>query len=658
MDLHTLLAHALQLHQAGKLADAERIYRQILAAAPDHVDALHLLGALAGQSGHPEAAVELIRRAVALRPDIAEAHYNLGIELCNLDRVDEAIESYRRAVACRAEYADAHFNLARALKSLGRLDDSIESYRRALHVRPQWPQAWNNLGEALLAARRLEEANHAFDQAITADPNRPEPRNNLGLCLIEQGNPDHAIAVLNEVLEHHPDLAETHNNLALALRERGNADDAVTEFRRALDLKPDAAAWRSNLLLTLQCSPPQQDPASLFREHQLWAERHAAAVPPAAPKRHRDRAADRRLRIGYVSPDLREHSVSFFVETVLAHHEKRHFEIFCYSDVVVADATTARLRSYADRWVDLAGLSDERTARRIADDGIDVLVDLAGHTAGNRLRVFAARPAPVQVTYLGYPDTTGLGAIDWRLTDSRVDPEDKLSSERAWRLPRTFLCYTPRGDAPAVGPSARQAGRPVTFACFNNLAKVTRAALAVSARVLREVPSSALLLKANALGSAPLRREVLQHFEREGVDPSRVRLLGRTMSIAEHLACYRDADVALDTFPYNGTTTTCEALWMGLTVVTLAGETRASRVGASLLASVGLDEFVTRDEASYAAAAVALAADADRLDDLRRGMRERLAASPLLDGAKFTADLEHAYRSMWRQTLDADSPRD
>ena len=648
-----MLAAGVQLHQAGRLVDAERIYRQVLATAPTHPDALHLLGALAGQTGHTEAAVELIRRAIAARPDFAEAHYNLGIELTSLDRADEAIESYRRAVALRPDYADAHFNLGRALKSVGRLDESIESYRRAVDLRPGWPQAWNNLGEALLSARRLHDAAQAFRAAIDRDPALVEPRNNLGLCLVEQGHADRAVVVLNGVLQEHPNVGETHNNLAMALRERGDADGAVAEFRRAIELRPDAAAWHSNLLLTLQCSP-SQDQATLFREHQMWAVRHAAAVPRVATQK-RERESDRKLRIGYVSPDFREHSVAYFLEGILAHHNKEAFEIVCYSDVALADAVTARLRGNTDCWVDLIGLSDHRAAQRIADDRIDILVDLAGHTAGNRLRVFAAHPAPVQVTYLGYPDTTGLDCVQWRLTDEHMDRGDGHSSETPWRLPRgTFLCYTPPFEAttPRVGPIAREAQRPVTFACFNNFAKVTRPMLALWARILRQTPGSILLLKSAALSSQPLREEVLAVLRAQDVDPSRIRLAGRTATLAEHLFAYRQADIALDTFPYNGTTTTCEAMWMGLPVVTMSGPRRASRVGASLMASVGLGELVMSDEDGYVRAAVALAADGDHLETLRRTMRERLTASPLLNAARFTADLEEAYRGMWRRCAE------
>jgi predicted O-linked N-acetylglucosamine transferase (SPINDLY family) len=344
--------------------------------------------------------------------------------------------------------------------------------------------------------------------------------------------------------------------------------------------------------------------------------------------------------------------VSYFFEPVLAAHDAAAFEVFCYSDAPVADAVTQRLRAQAGQWRDIAGLSDERVAALIRADRIDLLVDLAGHTARNRLLVFARRPAPVQATWLGYPNTTGLAAIDFRVTDAVSDPPGQTEAwhtEELVRLAGPFSCYAPPAESPPVSPLPALAAGHVTFGCLNNLAKLTPPTVALWAQLLGAVAGSRLLLKASGLADAETAARLRQEFAGQGIDPARLDLRGAGQSVARHLGVYHQVDVALDPFPYNGTTTTCEALWMGVPVVTLAGDAHVSRVGASLLTHLDLTACIAESPAAYVDRARGLAGDLARLAVLRAGLRERLRASPLCDGPGFTRQLEDAFRAMWRR---------
>ena len=370
------------------------------------------------------------------------------------------------------------------------------------------------------------------------------------------------------------------------------------------------------------------------------------------PSREPDGVPPRRLRLGYVSPDFVHHAVSYFFEPVLTARDPAAFEVFCYSDAPVADAVTQRLRAASDGWRDIAGLSDERVAELVRADRIDILVDLAGHTARNRLLVFARKPAPVQVTWLGYPNTTGLAAIDFRLTEAVSDPlglTEAWHSEELVRLPGTFSCYAPPPESPPVNALPALAAGQVTFGCFNNLAKVTPPALALWARVLREVAGSRLFLKSPGLADLETVARLREEFALHGIPADRLEFSGAELSVAAHLSLYHRVDVALDTFPYNGTTTTCEALWMGVPVVTLAGATHVSRVGASLLTHLGAPEWIGDAPEAYVARCRGLAADLPRLAVLRSGLRERMRGSPLCDAAGFTRGLEDALRAIWRR---------
>jgi predicted O-linked N-acetylglucosamine transferase (SPINDLY family) len=395
-------------------------------------------------------------------------------------------------------------------------------------------------------------------------------------------------------------------------------------------------------------------PAAIGDAHRAWGASVMAGIPQRIVPFANARNLDRRLRIGYVSADFRRHSVAYFIEPVIAAHDRTAVEVTLYADVPRPDRMTERIRAACDRWRSIRRLDDSAAARLIEADGIDILVDLAGHTSGNRLGIFARKPAPVQATWIGYPDITGLPTIDWRLTDGIVDPDtgqDNAPPESLFRLAEGFLCYRPPDEAPLVSPLPSGRDRPITFGSFNALFKISSDSIALWARVLAAVPDSRLLIKAEALGDTETRDSLSQVFAHQGIGVDRLDLMGFVDTVDDHLAIYHRVDIGLDTTPYNGTTTTMEALWMGVPVVALAGDRHASRVGASLLTRAGLADLVAKTPDDYACIAEKLAADRDRLAALRGGLRAQLGKTTLIDAKRFTRSVEDAYRTMWRRYL-------
>ena len=567
-------ALALEHHRAGRLAEAEQLYRAILAHEPQHADSLNLLGVIALQAGDLPSALALVQRAVELRPDAAVCRNNLGQVFERHGRDDEAARCYEAAIALDPTYAEAH----------------------------------NNLG--LLRARRdrLAEADALYRKAIELDPKYAEPHTNRG-------------------------------NL---LKDRGELDAAIGCYRRAIEIRPDLSQLHSNLLLTLHYHA-ELSPADLLNEHRAWAERHVTPLEPARRPHPNTAEPDRRLRIGYVSPDFREHPVARFMLPLLREHDRRQFEVFAYSDVASPDPVTAMVRRYMDHWRDVAGLGDAALAEAVRADGIDILVDLAAHSGHNRMLTFARKPAPAQVTYLAYCSTTGVDAIDYRVTDRFLDPPGEAShyTETSLHLPHCYWCYS----APPLGRTvAERIAGPPTFGCLNNFAKVTDATLELWTRLLVRVPEARLLIYARA---EPHRERVRRALRAARLDEGRAAFVGY-QSLADYLETYREIDVGLDPHPYGGGTTSCDALWMGVPVVTLAGRTAVSRAGTTLLRNVGLDDLVARNAEQYVELAAQLIRDADRLAELRRELRARLESSPLMDAPQFTRDFEAALKTAWR----------
>ncbi len=647
----TALGGAFSHHRAGRFAEAERLYGDALAAAPDSVDALHLLGVTECQAGNPGRAVDLIGRAVALRPGFADAHSNLSVALKDLGRLDEAVASCHKALAINPDFAEAYSNLGRAFKELGRLDEAVAAQQQAIALQPVSAEVHNNLGVALYGLGRLAEA-AAFHGAVTREPTYGDAYYNLANALRARGRLDEAVAAYQGAVTVVPDHGDAHNTLGTVLQEQGQLGQAVAAFRQALAVQPDLAVAHSNLILAMNYDSAVSQ-GNILAESRRWDDVHGFA--PVTCDKRRDREGrlrigpEGRLRIGYVSPDFRRHSVGHFIGPIIAHHDRWSFEVYCYVEIASPDDHTAHFQGLANHWRSILGLSDSAVADQIREDRIDILVDFAGHTAGNRLGVFAQQPAPVQIDWIGYPNTTGIATMGYRFTDAVADPPgpaDQDHTEALLRLDSGFLCFAPPVDAPDVAPLPSLANGHVTFGSFNHLPKVNPGVIEAWAAILKRVPGSRLVIKSRTLADPETRERYDDLFTAEGIEPGRVELVSWIPSTAGHLGAYGRVDIALDPFPYNGTTTTCEALWMGVPVVTLGGDHHAGRVGASLLTRVGLTELIAETSDAYVDTAVALAGATDRLASLRSGVRQRMADSTLCDPETITRDVEVAYRRL------------
>jgi predicted O-linked N-acetylglucosamine transferase (SPINDLY family) len=556
-------------------------------------------------------------------PEHGDAQFFLGLLKHQTGRTDEALPWMAKAIERHPGEFKYHYLRGIVCDEARMADESIASYRRALAIDPQ-PIAWHNLGKVLHQTGDLDGAVQCYRTAIERFAGQPS--------------------------------VTTHANLANVLQQLGQLDDAVAIYARLLAQRPEDAALWSNSLFMLN-SLPAQDAAQVFAAHRAFGERFDRPMPPRPPALDREAGVSRRIRVGYVSPDFREHAVSTLFESTLAAHDAGRFEVFGYSNRGATDAVTARLQARAAQWRVIHKRSVEEVAALIRQDGIDILVDLAGHTADNSLPVFGRKPAPVQATWIGYPTTTGLRTMDWRITDAIRDPvgaTEAFHTERLMRLPETCTGYLPPAGSPPVSPRGSAVDGAVMFGSFNRSTKLNAAVLEVWADILRRVPRARLTLKNRGFHSPALQSHIAATMRRHGVDPGRLVFLDSDPYLA-HLARYGDIDVALDPFPYNGDLTTCDALWMGVPVVALVGGASVSRMSASRLHAVGLPELAANTTQEYADLAVALAQDGGRLASLRRGLRERMAASPMMDAPRFTRHLEDAYRAMWAQHVAANA---
>ena len=647
------LGKAVQHHQAGRLQKAEQLYRKILSRSPSNPDALHYLGVLEHQQGRYEKAIEYLEKSLVSSPDNEKALNNLGITLRRLSRHREALSCFEQAAALNPDSPEVHNNLANAYRKLGEIDKALTSYQRAVSLNPGFAQAHNNLGNILRQLGKFDKALDSYKTAGDLNPDDAGIHNNIGITLQLQGRLSHALTSFKHALKIAPGYPEGQNNLGNLLMEKGMVEEASVCYKKAISIRPNFSEAHSNLLLSMNYSS-KAGSHEIFDAHKKWAAQHVAESHTV--NWDQDCAADKkqRLRIGYVSPDFRRHPVSCFIEPILTKHNQDDFEIFCYANVVREDGVTARFKALPIIWRNIYPLGDQEAADLIIRDSIDILVDLAGHTQGNRILLFRRKPAPLQVTYLGYPNTTGLFEMDYRITDNLADPpgiSDDFCSEKIVRLDHGFLCYQPVKDAPEPSALPALSNGFVTFGSFNNLAKTTQKVIELWAKILLAVPNSRLIMKYKSLADNDTREEVLEIFRSAGIDNvyERIELLGFTPTLSEHLKMYNRIDLALDTFPYNGTTTTCEALWMGVPVITLAGENHSARVGVSILSQVNLFEAITGDREEYLKTAVDLAMDTNRLAKLRSGLRNIVSRSPLTDGALFLRSLEAAYQKMWER---------
>jgi predicted O-linked N-acetylglucosamine transferase (SPINDLY family)/peptidoglycan/xylan/chitin deacetylase (PgdA/CDA1 family) len=634
------------LGEMGQADQAITACQRAIALKPGYATANSNLGNAFKDAGRIDEAVAAYRAAVAARPNFPEAHNNLGCALAGKKQFDEAIAAYRQAIALRPSYAEAHGNLGNVLRETGRLDDAIAAYRHAIAIRPTHSGYHSCLAAVLSDKGRLDEAIAAYHQAIALGANHVETHNDLGNALERRGRLDEAIAAYRRAIAINPNSSEAYSNLGSALKGIGQLDEAIAAYRHSMDLKPDSNIAHSNLILTLQYHSDYQAPDIAAEEHR-WNIRYAEPLRSCIRPHDNDPAPNRRLRVGYVSADFCTHASALFLVPLLQNHDPDQVEIFCYAQVRKPDATTRRLQQCTQHWRSTVGLSDEQVAQQIRDDGIDILVDLKLHTANNRLLVFARKPAPVQLSWLGYPGSTGLTAIDYRLSDPYLDPpgfDESIWSEKTVRLPDSFWCYDPLEcwDIPVNNLPAAQTGH-ITFGCLNNFCKINDSLLVRWAQILHRVDSSRLLLLCNE-GSH--RQRTLGFLAGQGIEPRRIEFI-EYQPRREYLSQYHRVDIGLDSFPCNGHTTTLDSLWMGVPVVTQVGQTPASRAGWSQLSNLGLRELAAQTADQYVNIAVALANDLPRLQSLRASLRQRTERSPLMNGPRFAGNIEAAYRRMW-----------
>jgi predicted O-linked N-acetylglucosamine transferase (SPINDLY family) len=637
------------LKAQGKLEEAAECYEKALKLNPASAEANNNLGNIRASQERFDDAVAAFRRAIALRPDYAEAHYNLGNIFKAQARPDDALACYERAMALKPDYAEAHYNLGNLLNEQGKLDKAAEHLASAIELRPDYCEAYINLGNVRYAQAKMDDAVMCYEQALRINSDSAEAHCYLGATLQLQNKFDAAITHLDQARALDPKSATILDHMGTAIKDKGKLEEAIGYYRRALELSPDFAAINSNLLLTMVYAA-SVSPRELADEAREYGRRIADPLLRARPLL-RDKDPERKLRVGYVSPDLRDHAVTYFVEPLIKLHDRKKFEIFAYSNALYEDHVTERLKQEFDVWRDIRKLSDDEAADLIEADKIDILIDLAGHTGYNRLPVFARKPAPVQVTWLGHPATTGMKAMDYRITDPYAEPEgmtEHLNTETLWRLPEIFCCYGAHESNPAVidHPPFEDNGY-ITFGCFNNFSKVTDPVLEVWAKIMAQIPDSRLLLEIRGIDSPPFRDSVEERLRRFGLPMERVILEPRKRS--NQFVLYNKIDIALDPFPCAGGTTSMDALWMGAPFVTLAGNHFVSRMGVTFLTNIGLPELIAHNAGEYVKIATDLARNKDRLRALRHNLRERVTASPLMDQERFTRNMEAAWRGMWRK---------
>ncbi len=644
----------LAAYRRGQLAEAEASLAKAAKNAPqspeihaNHAAVLRALGRL------PEAEAAN-RRAVELKPDFPEGHHNLGNALRDLGRHADAEASFRRSVELRPEFSDAWLSLGRLQQLTGRLADSEFSFRKVIELRPDYADVHSDLGNSLLGMDKLQEAEAAFREALRLRPNSHEASVNLAALLLRAGRPADAETYARRALALKPDLHQGFNNLAIALEDQGRLDEASGVFRQVLKLKPDYAGGHSSLLFCLNYRH-DISAESIADEYRAWDERHARPLLPR-PLRHANAPeAGRKLKIGYASPDFRQHAVALFFEPLLAAHDRSQYEIYLYGEVPNPDAMTQRLRDQADHYRSTVGLSDERMAALIRQDGIDILIDQAGHTAGNRLLVFARKPAPVQFSYLiGHGTTTGLSAVDGFLSDDYMVPPgfEHLFSERIVRIGRSPLVYQPPAAMPDVSPlPARQNGH-IRFGCFSRTVRINEDVIALWAELLNRVPDSVLVLNSKPFAEKYTREMFEQRFAPHGITADRLELI-YTHPQPKTWAAYNNIDIALDPFPHNAGTTTIEALWMGVPVLSLACRPSVGRFGASILGAMGMSDWVAEDPDAYLEIGERWAKDLDALADLRAGLRARFEASAMRDGPGLARAVEGGYRQLWSEWCES-----
>ncbi|KAL2503047.1 putative UDP-N-acetylglucosamine--peptide N-acetylglucosaminyltransferase SPINDLY [Forsythia ovata] len=642
-------------------------YEKAAIERPMYAEAYCNMGVIYKNRGDLESAIACYERCLAVSPNFEIAKNNMAIALTDLGTkvklegdINQGVAYYKKALYYNWHYADAMYNLGVAYGEMLEFDMAVVFYELAFHFNPHCAEACNNLGVIYKDRDNLDRAVECYQMALSIKPNFSQSLNNLGVVYTVQGKMDAAASMIEKAIAANPTYAEAYNNLGVLYRDAGNIDLAIDAYEQCLKIDPDSRNAGQNRLLAMNYINEGNDD-KLYEAHRDWGRRFMRLFPQYKSWDN-TKDPERPIVIGYVSPDYFTHSVSYFIEAPLFYHDYANYKVVVYSAVLKADAKTNRFRDgvlkKGGTWRDIYGIDEKKVASMVREDKVDILVELTGHTANNKLGMMACRPAPVQVTWIGYPNTTGLPTVDYRITDALADPPDTKQKhvEELVRLPRSFLCYTPSPEAGLVSPTPALSNGFVTFGSFNNLAKITPKVLQVWARILCAVPNSRLIVKCKPFSCDSLRQQLLSTLEKLGLESQRVDLLPLILLNHDHMQTYSLMDISLDTFPYAGTTTTCESLYMGVPCLTMGGAVHAHNVGVSLLTTVGLSKLVAKNEDEYVQLALQLASDISALSSLRMKLRDLMLKSPLCDGSKFTQGLESTYRHVWRRYCKGDVP--
>ena len=680
-----LFASARQLHQQGLLQQAEQQYRQILTQQKGHFDAQHLLGVCLHQQGRSKDAVKLLQPLTKKQPKFADLHNNLGLAQKAAEQLNPAIDSFRRALMLNSASLDFRLNLVRCLQQAqqehaaltelkqaletqpesltvlnelgslnyqqGSCDDAIEWFQRALKLEPTNIRIRLNLINPLFARGRLDEIESQCRELLKMDPRCADAYYYLGRLAEHHEGFSDALLAYQKALEFNPKLVQAKHNLAMMFLECGELERAFKLCDETLALAPDSQRCAESRV-SIANYDPNESPLSLAQRHFDLAQHYLdQPITPLFSRKHSESRKDaERIRVGYLSSDLKNHSVAYFFEPLLANHSSSKFDVYCYYNGTHQDQTTAKLKKQTHAWRDVALIDDAALSALIREDNIDILVELNGLTDGNRLKALASKPAPIQVSYLGYPNSTGMKAIDYRLVDPLTDPlpgAQRFASEKLCQLESGFLCYQPQPDLPAVELNNTDV---ITFGSFNALSKINARVIHTWSNILHAVPNSRLLLKSKFLKCPESRQLLEQSFSQLGIASERLELLGAVESLKDHMALYNQVDIALDTFPYNGATTTCEAIWMGVPVITLTGDRHAGRVGLSLLTNLGIPELIAVDLDHYTDLASELANDRLRINQYKQNLRQQANSSSLANGKRLALSIENAYLDMLKST--------
>jgi predicted O-linked N-acetylglucosamine transferase (SPINDLY family) len=650
MSKNSLLAikkkKAIQLFNENRLDEAEKYLKQVIQKARMDAESWYLLGMINAYRANHAGAEHCFQQVVRIDPSVMDAYINLGAALAAQGKHQPAVDTLASVIDTRPDDIDALLNISTSLLSLNRPEQAVGHAEHARTIAPDLAAANSNLAIVYTALGRLDEATDLYEQALNKAPGNTGILSNFARMLLQKRDYDHCKKICYELLKYEPGNHNVFNILLTAYEDTGEIKKSLQLYRNKLESDPELILKYAGYLFVLNYDE-DITPEYLYQEHSRWG----GKIEQLSRKNTQYKTqpdTGKKLRIGYVSPDFRNHSVAFFIEPVLENHDPDRFEVYCYSNVQHEDDVTRRLKTCNVHWRDIHDLNDEAVDSLVREDEIDILVDLAGYTTNTRLLLFTRKPAPVQVSYLGYPATTGLTCIDYRLVDNQTDPEayDQFSTEQLVRMPDIFLSYKNTNELPT---QRAQDNDHVVFASFNNLSKINKQVIQAWSAILEQTPGSTLLLKNKVFQDPGIAEIYVNMFSAQGIDPGRLEMMGYIKDDLEHLALYLQVDISLDTFPYNGTTTTCESLWMGVPVITFAGDRHAARVSHSILQAVGVPELIANDQAGYIGLAVSLANDTKRRQHYRDNIRQMMLASPLSDHAGFAGKLETIYHTMWQQ---------